>query len=438
MASRSTASSFIAKRSKCLCSSSCRTRRAPTIERLLGGPAPAGGRDLLASGAGARPVYSETYYPRIHLGWSELRSLVSGSFHYIASPAPELFDLGRDVGETHNVLESQRPTAFALKNDLAAIPAAFEEAKLEASPEEVSRLAALGYLTAKAAPATGPLPDPKTELGALGEMTSAAELARAGRLVESAAKCRELLTRHPGLLDARLQLAWNLSQLGRFDEARREYAAVVERSPAHLPIVALDMARLELLAGDAAAAAAQAELAVTAFPDQARLLRGEAALARRDAAGALAEARALVAAAPTPPVAALILQARAEADLGDLTAALAHAQQAATADAASHSQPTPGVDAVLGDLLARSGRNAEAETAFRREIARFPRSLDAYANLAVLLAVQHRFAEVEATLDSLITAVPERRAFLLAARTAEDLGNRQLAETYRRRGEALR
>ena len=33
-----------------------------------------------------KPIYSETLYPRIHLGWSELRSLIDARFHYIDGP----------------------------------------------------------------------------------------------------------------------------------------------------------------------------------------------------------------------------------------------------------------------------------------------------------------------------------------------------------------
>src|SRR4030095_7643399 len=86
---------------------------APTICRVLGVPCPAtGGRDLLTMGSGSPPVYSETFYPRIYLVWSEWRSLVSGSSHYISAPLPELFDLDRDPHERRSVLEDQRSIAF--------------------------------------------------------------------------------------------------------------------------------------------------------------------------------------------------------------------------------------------------------------------------------------------------------------------------------------
>jgi len=36
-----------------------------------------------AGGAGERRIYAETLYPRLALGWSELRSLVDGRWHFI-------------------------------------------------------------------------------------------------------------------------------------------------------------------------------------------------------------------------------------------------------------------------------------------------------------------------------------------------------------------
>lgn len=38
-------------------------------------------------------VYAESYYPRLHFGWSELKTLRSDRYKLIMSPQPELFDL---------------------------------------------------------------------------------------------------------------------------------------------------------------------------------------------------------------------------------------------------------------------------------------------------------------------------------------------------------
>src|SRR5262245_58274446 len=94
----------------------------PTVVEAVGATAPAGleGKSLLSSpsaSASARRVYSETLYPRLHLGWSDLASLIDDRNHYIESPRPELYDIVADPGE---------------KNDLSAgLPPAFRSMRIE-------------------------------------------------------------------------------------------------------------------------------------------------------------------------------------------------------------------------------------------------------------------------------------------------------------------
>ena len=45
------------------------------------------------------PLYSETYLPRIHFNWSELRGLSAKNYHFIDAPKPELYDISSDPGE---------------------------------------------------------------------------------------------------------------------------------------------------------------------------------------------------------------------------------------------------------------------------------------------------------------------------------------------------
>ena len=46
-----------------------------------------------------RPVYSETFYPRFHFGWSELVAATEARYRYVRAPRPELYDLATDPGE---------------------------------------------------------------------------------------------------------------------------------------------------------------------------------------------------------------------------------------------------------------------------------------------------------------------------------------------------
>ncbi|HEX7419568.1 MAG TPA: sulfatase, partial [Thermoanaerobaculia bacterium] len=86
----------------------------PTIAERTATPLTAdrrrAGQSLLTVGntQQERPIYSETFYPKFHFGWSDLHSLIAGNNHYIRAPQPELYDLAADLAEKHNTLEQNR------------------------------------------------------------------------------------------------------------------------------------------------------------------------------------------------------------------------------------------------------------------------------------------------------------------------------------------
>src|ERR1043165_158706 len=80
----------------------------PTIVKPFGFTQKTEGQSLLdvANGKveGERSLYAETYYPRLHYGWNDLHSMISGANHYIHAPKPELYDVVADPSELTNVL----------------------------------------------------------------------------------------------------------------------------------------------------------------------------------------------------------------------------------------------------------------------------------------------------------------------------------------------
>ena len=48
--------------------------------------------------------YEETLYPKINMGWSELRGIHTTHWMYVRAPKPELYDLDKDPGELKNVI----------------------------------------------------------------------------------------------------------------------------------------------------------------------------------------------------------------------------------------------------------------------------------------------------------------------------------------------
>jgi arylsulfatase A-like enzyme/Flp pilus assembly protein TadD len=413
----------------------------PTLAGAAGAEVPAGlpGTSLLSLAGGsappARAIYGETLYPRLHLGWSELRSLVDDRHHYIEGPQPELYDVVTDPGERNDLRSSHRREAAALRDRLAEVPLALA-APGSADPEEMQRLAALGYLGAPAA-AEGPRRNPREHIAVLARVQETFLLNQQGRYRESVEVCREILRDYPELVDVYNQMAGNLRRLGRLDEALTAYREAVTRSPSLIDSLAIEIGKLELDLGNLEAAALNAEQAMKLNPDEAHLLLAGVAVKREDWAAAEREARLARGDEALPRVPALLVLAKVLAEQGKLPAALAELERAARRVIES-GHPVPTLASTRGDVLARMGRTSEAESSFREEIARFPGTTDAYVRLSILLASQRRFAEIEPLLEAMVAATPLPATYELAARALDDLGNEQGARDFRRRGERRR
>ena len=399
----------------------------PTIVSTIGGTPPAGlpGRSLIDLKSD-HAIYSETLYPRLHLGWSQLRSLTDAHDHYIESPAPELFDIVKDPRETQNVRDARRREARALADQLSKIPLNLQQ-QSAASREEMARLAALGYLSG-AAQASGPLRNPRDNIGILAKIQQTFVLNQQGRYRDSVELCRQILKEDPDLVDVYAQLAGNLRRLGNLQGALDAYREAIHRSPQLVDSFAIEIAKVELDLGDLKAAELNAQQAMKLDPDSAHLVLAGVAEARSDWPGAEREARL------SSGVPALIMLARTLAEQQKLDEALTTINRAA-AEQGSH--PVATLASTRGDILARLGHNQEAEAAFREEMQRFPTTTDAYVKLALLLASEHRFAEIQPTLESMVKASPNPATYFLASREMKDLGNDQAAQMFRSRGERL-
>ncbi|MGH9337874.1 MAG: sulfatase, partial [Vicinamibacteria bacterium] len=107
--------------------------------------------------------YAETHLPRLHYGWSELRSLTRWPHKLVLAPRPELYDLSNDPMEAKNIVEDFPDVAKALRAELEALVLS------PAAPQPIERatrqkLESLGYAGGRAQPEEGPLPDPKDRL----------------------------------------------------------------------------------------------------------------------------------------------------------------------------------------------------------------------------------------------------------------------------------
>lgn len=127
----------------------------PTILSLLGIELPSGldGVDLTQPQDPERPVLAETVEGRAYYGWARLSALYRGPLKYVGGPNPELYDLGSEPLELHDLIAARPDEAAAMRRDLQALQGnrANELTHAGDTLEEADadRLAALGYVVAQ-------------------------------------------------------------------------------------------------------------------------------------------------------------------------------------------------------------------------------------------------------------------------------------------------
>ena len=383
-----------------------------------------------------RRIYSETYYPRIHLGWSELRSLIDAGHHYIHGPKPELYDVRRDPSEKTDIAPDQRRIAASMREELGAMPAGLQELQ-SVDPEDAAKLEALGYLGSVHAPdGDAALPNPRDMLPYLDRIKAGFKLADERRLAEAAAVLRQLVQENPGLFDVWDKLGEVLTEMGDYEGAVTTYRSAMARTQRFSPEMALSLADAQLRAGQLEDAEKHAQLALRSMPSNAHALLAKIALARRDFGSAEREVAASIGTAKPQP-ASLLLLADVKRAEGNYPAAL---ETIRAAEARARELNVPALyrlEFLRGDVLARTGDGDAAAAAYQREIKAFPQHAQAYANLAIIYFVENRPRDVQRTLEAMVAANPHPGAYALAAKTLESLEDRAGAERWRARGARL-
>lgn len=193
-----------------------------------------------ASSLGDRPLYSETFLPRLHFNWSELRGAQNASYHFIDAPRPELYDLRSDPGEQKNLFAEKKAVSEEMRAKLNALVRAYSASqelaqKTGLDPALMERLKSLGYagfsgggdLTVS----NRDLPDPKDRIGLYELISDAMADAQHGRLPESVDKLTQALKTEPKSVATRYLLGLSYYRLHKYEDAKRELAQVVEASP---------------------------------------------------------------------------------------------------------------------------------------------------------------------------------------------------------------
>jgi choline-sulfatase len=384
--------------------------------------------DPLSAKKAARRIYSETYFPRFHFGWSDLHSVIDDEHHLIQAPQSELYEIS-DLAETRNVLNEKRRVYAALRSAMEPLIRT-ADAPRPIDAEEAAKLAALGYL-GSAVPAEGPLPDPKTKTQTFREIRKAFNLFRAGQYEEALAVYQRLLRENPRMLDLWDVSARALVRLGRPEEAIAAAREALKLSPqtTHL---ALLVANLSLEQGRIEDAKQHAELALQQHKVEAHEILARVALARDDIDGAEREARAALGEG-RDNARALMTLARVEKHKENYTASLAQLDAAAKA-AQRKDASLSGLHFLRGDVLARLGRAEEAEQAFREEIRLFPEDAQAYKNLILLYVTQGRVDTATRLIHDFEKASPTPPSYAAISDTLRVVGDERGAKFWARRG----
>jgi tetratricopeptide (TPR) repeat protein len=282
--------------------------------------------------------------PLLHYGWSDLRAVRDGRWKYILAPRPELYDLERDPGELHNLVEEESARARAMRASLEARLRA-EQAAARGNPpaagvppELLERLGALGYV-GSGRPADGHAAgaDPKDKLSdykALSALMQQALVAlRVRRPADAVEPLRAVARRGVDSFEVHYYLARAYAGLERWRDAATEYDRAIGRMPGDI----------ESWRG-----------------------LGESRVGMHDGAGAVRAFEKLVALAPQDAVARMQL-GEAYRDVARYQDAARVIREALTLD------PKPAQYwNSLGTVLGAGGQMADAERAFAEASAREP------------------------------------------------------------------
>ena len=412
---------------------------------VAGFVAPPGTVSLLDAAAGRalpeRRVFAESFFPRIHFGWSELRSLLDGQWHYIEGPKPEFYDLAGDPAERTNLIVGKPGPFRAMRIEMEKLRSAFRTPGA-VDPEAKKQLASLGYLSSGASAGDGPLDDPKDHIATVQLMKDALGHFMEGRSAKAVEATSQLLAENPRMLDIWELRSLALQRMGKNEEALSAMKKMVELAPAGSTHYLRHVANRCLEMGKVDEAIRHAEVARKMGDEAAQEILARALLTKGDLKGAEAAARATLSsnsyASDVNNSAngrkGMLVLARIGVRKGDFAGALEWTRKAD--DGGANRIPPAELHFLRGDILARMNRHVEAEAEFREEVRHYPATMNAWNALVFLLAAENRHDDVHNAIDEMLAKVPGVETWLSAVQIWTVIGDRKSAELCRQ--EAVR
>jgi arylsulfatase A-like enzyme/Tfp pilus assembly protein PilF len=257
----------------------------PTLLQQLRIPIPASvqGRSLLGLAVGrsqpgraSSELYSETYLPLLHFGWSQLRGLQSRGLKYIDAPRPELYDTGSDPREAKNLFQERRALAQERHEQLLGLVRHFTPSAAGAAanreltdPVLLERLRSLGYVAVSAGAFTEasgkPLHDPKDRIQVYELVSAALSDGQHGRYEDSLRKLQQAEKTESASISVRYLMALDYYHQKNYRQAAERFKAVLELDP-RFALATYYLGLTQLEQGDLDAAATSFERALKLDP----------------------------------------------------------------------------------------------------------------------------------------------------------------------------
>jgi arylsulfatase A-like enzyme/Flp pilus assembly protein TadD len=207
-------------------------------------PSQVQGRDLMPpivkKENGSRSLYAETFLPRLHFNWSELRAIEIDNYHFIDAPKPELYDLAKDPGETRNLYAEKKAVADELRARLAMLIRKYSASqelaeKTGLDPALMERLKSLGYagFSGGGSPTVSKndLPDPKDRIQVYELISDAISESQHGEYDKSTEKLNTALKTDPDSVAVHYLLGLNYYRMREFPKAVEQFQRVLQLAP---------------------------------------------------------------------------------------------------------------------------------------------------------------------------------------------------------------
>ncbi|MEN8154175.1 MAG: sulfatase-like hydrolase/transferase [Acidobacteriota bacterium] len=217
----------------------------PTILDISGIsiPVTCQGRSLLSEMKGKEPEegnisYTESFYPRFHYGWSELKAVYLDNYKFILAPKPELYDISKDKNESDNIYFKKFKRSKELKEMLNDFLTKYSENYIsplknsKMSSSDVKRFKSLGYLSGSIKiDDESKLADPKEKNIVVKKIRKVLVNVHKKNFSPAEKMINEVLENDPQIIDAHVIRGNICVETGKYEEALKSFDIALKLQP---------------------------------------------------------------------------------------------------------------------------------------------------------------------------------------------------------------